>query len=173
MRAPSSLCSNAASPPRRVRASATSSAAWASIGWIGWNSSTRKLVRPAAPWVRPALAEGTRQEGDRDLDLFRARAFQQIGEELDLGKTTSRGRNAARGLDQLLEQHETRVPALEDHIAARIASLEPIDRVERLPFGSRPALQGASSFRTFERIASSWLSTRRFSNSRPRSQATR
>src|SRR5213076_1873642 len=42
-------------------------------------------------------------------------------------------------------------------------SLEPIDRVERLPMDRR--LQGARSFRTFERIASSWLFTRRFSKS--------
>src|SRR5439155_741841 len=35
-----------------------------------------------------------------------------------------------------------------------------------------PTLQGARSFRRFERIASSWLFTRRFSKSRPRSQAT-
>src|SRR5216684_6785897 len=50
----------------------------------------------------------------------------------------------------------TPVPALEDHIAARIGALqafEPIDRVERLPLGQSPALQGARIFRTFERIA--------------------
>src|SRR2546422_7382472 len=39
------------------------------------------------------------------------------------------------------------------------------------PTQSEPALQGARIFRRFERIASSWLFTRRFSNSRPRSQA--
>src|SRR5438093_1242020 len=41
IRAPSSLYSNAASPSS-ARASATSAAAWASIGWIGRNSSIRK-----------------------------------------------------------------------------------------------------------------------------------
>src|SRR2546426_5571670 len=57
MRAPSSLYSNAACPsPRRVSASPTSSAACASIGCSGRNSSTRKLVRPAAPRVSAACA---------------------------------------------------------------------------------------------------------------------
>src|SRR6266566_5927476 len=40
------------------------------------------------------------------------------------------------------------------------------------PAHDPPTLQAARIFRTFERIASSWLSTRRFSKSRPRSQAT-
>src|SRR5216117_476950 len=44
--------------------------------------------------------------------------------------------------------------------------------MHELPQAFPRRLQGARSFRTFERIASSWLSTRRFSNSRPRSQAT-
>src|SRR5438876_8543069 len=55
MRAPSSLYSNAASPSS-VRASATSAAAWASIGWIGRNSSIRKRASPAAPSTSAARA---------------------------------------------------------------------------------------------------------------------
>src|SRR3989449_10306225 len=59
MRAPSSLYSNAASPSW-VRASSTSSAAWASIGWTGRNSSTRQRARPGAPSVSAACATAPR-----------------------------------------------------------------------------------------------------------------
>src|SRR6266568_1621671 len=55
IRAPSSLYSNAASPSS-ARASATSPAAWASIGWIGRNSSIRKRASPAAPSTSAARA---------------------------------------------------------------------------------------------------------------------
>src|SRR2546429_4110329 len=40
------------------------------------------------------------------------------------------------------------------------------------PAHDPPTLEGARMFRPFERIASSWVATRRFSKSRPRSQAT-
>src|SRR2546430_33295 len=59
IRAPSSLYSNAASPSS-VRASATSAAAWASIGWIGRNSSIRKRASPAAPSTSAARATAAR-----------------------------------------------------------------------------------------------------------------
>src|SRR5213594_675440 len=59
IRAPSSLYSNAASPSS-ARASATSAAAWASIGWIGRNSSIRKRASPAAPSTSAARATAAR-----------------------------------------------------------------------------------------------------------------
>src|SRR2546422_756119 len=116
---PSSLYSNDAGPSS-ASASSTSVAVFASIGLIGRNSSIAKLFRsPLATAPRlPAsimqrrppdtdlrLPHRARQIRDGELDLVGPCLFQEIGEELDLGKAAGGGRHLVRSRDKRREKH--------------------------------------------------------------------
>src|SRR5712691_5134680 len=141
----------------------------ACVGTWRWYGECRGRGRRAPPArrARPPSRRCDRVIVGRDDQIERVVVMRlQVGDD---------GPRAGAGIDQdalPLRCDDERRIALAHIEEAQLQRLRP-DRTddEQPAEGGGGPLQGASSFRTFERIASSWLSTRRFSNNRPRSHA--